>query len=549
MTVIEELNKEFFILNNWYSTKHLKIKQHTPTSLVIQSNSKEKKYVTFFENNRSFKKLHNKLNKIYLNSDYYTVEIKGKIFGEISPMIYLLEYDLDYNLTARKVLKLNKLTTIKKHSNTEFLRIAISFSNKGELHIEGALFAPFKPLINSENKNYKLGTILSNYNEAGFSRFISTVQLSNENWKDELVRHSPSLVIIETPTKHETQMGLWNWSNTKDLEEDLEFIQLLLWCRVNKVRVAIWDTIGLGYLERLPFAMGLVNYVFTVDITKIGRYQHKFNQLNIYPFMHAFHPLKLEDQHEIKIYSRKLLNKLNFQNEGLNIKYKSNVESDTIPLDIFKESYSTLPVIDVRNELLMNYFKDTVHFFTNNKQLQNVVKELLDNDRVYNHYLKLFKREICYSHTFKQRLIQLNKLLHNSLVFTIPTLSIVFTIYSKESFLKAYELLNEQNINHVECIFLVGKIDDYEQIFFDYNKKNIKLYLYEYVNKHYKIKDIVKTDFFALINDDELDKYDSFLIKDLLINTEYNQVIMNDVPEIINTKIIGENSFERMGVS
>src|SRR5690625_2203783 len=133
MMLFEQLNKEFTNKNNWFYSKAIKLIESKSFSLIIESKSDKKQYITFLENNKNFQKLHNSQKKIHLKDEYYTINIDGEIIGNVSPMIYAIEYDENHDFLARKVIHLNKQIIIKKHVNAHFLRLAISLSNKGRL--------------------------------------------------------------------------------------------------------------------------------------------------------------------------------------------------------------------------------------------------------------------------------------------------------------------------------------------------------------------------------------------------------------------------------
>lgn len=552
MISIEQMNKEFFNIKNWFYPKRIKLETSTPFSLAIKSRSNKKNYVTFLENNKSFNSISSENNKIELNSDIYTIEISGKYKDNISTIIYLLEYNSDNVQIGKRTIPLNKRILYKKKFEAIYARLAISVEGKGELIIEDVFFAPFAPIITNLSKeidstNYMMGTILSDYNSLGFKQYLNTFQIKQVDWERQLLTKKPNAILIEVSSPN--RIGEWNF--TSDLESNTELIRLLLWCKLNNIKTILWDTCGNNFLNNLPLIVKLSDIILTVDFASIQKYQVMYQKEQIYHMMYAANTGNINNQRIIKVFTEQRV-PLNFEQYNLNdnilLQQEILEESKIVPQIWYKEIGSAVPIASKNLKAINKYFGDIVPTFANELELDHLLKELSDDDKLFNEYLLKFNREIFYFHSFRQRSRFLLKLLTDE--WKEPSISIVFHIKTKEGFFQAYRLWDSQKKSDIRCILLVDIFEGYDELFEQYNSEEIKIYLSDYVYTHYNISEVIETDYFIFVNEEDLNNnYDQYLVEDILVNFHYKQPIFANLPSLYETKLFKNVSFNDWGRS
>lgn len=552
MISIEQMNKEFFNIKNWFYPKRIKLETSTPFSLAIKSRSNKKNYVTFLENNKSFNSISSENNKIELNSDIYTIEISGKYKDNISTIIYLLEYNSDNVQIGKRTIPLNKRILYKKKFEAIYARLAISVEGKGELIIEDVFFAPFAPIITNLSKaidstNYMMGTILSDYNSLGFKQYLNTFQIKQVDWERQLLTKKPNAILIEVSSPN--RIGEWNF--TSDLESNTELIRLLLWCKLNNIKTILWDTCGNNFLNNLPLIVKLSDIILTVDFASIQKYQVMYQKEQIYHMMYAANTGNINNQRIIKVFTEQRV-PLNFEQYNLNdnilLQQEILEESKIVPQIWYKEIGSVVPIASKNLKAINKYFGDIVPTFANELELDHLLKELSDDDKLFNEYLLKFNREIFYFHSFRQRSRFLLKLLTDE--WKEPSISIVFHIKTKEGFFQAYRLWDSQKKSDIRCILLVDIFEEYDELFEQYNSEEIKIYLSDYVYTHYNISELIETDYFIFVNEEDLNNnYDQYLVEDILVNFHYKQPIFANLPSLYETKLFKNVSFNDWGRS
>ncbi len=129
----------------------------------------------------------------------------------------------------------------------------------------------------SDLKEMKMVCIMDEFTYTSFAYECNLLQLSPENWRDEIIAFKPGLLFIESAWQGKD--SLWK---LKISGFSIELQELIKYCKKNSIATIFWnkeDPVHFGTF--LPIARS-VDFVFTTDIDCIPKYKFYVGHNNVY---------------------------------------------------------------------------------------------------------------------------------------------------------------------------------------------------------------------------------------------------------------------------
>ena len=145
---------------------------------------------------------------------------------------------------------------------------------------------------NTRNRNYfsglrahtlkelKMACIMDRFTLDSYKPECNLLELTPENWKDEIDAFEPELVFIESAWQGKD--GLWY---RKIANGSPELYQMTSYCHEKDIPVIFWNKEDPIYTDTFMPAAGCADYVFTTDIDCIQKYKESLNHDNVF-FLH-----------------------------------------------------------------------------------------------------------------------------------------------------------------------------------------------------------------------------------------------------------------------
>jgi len=509
------LAQKFFIKKFWYFKKP-DIKIHgNKNRMTIESKSETVNYVTLFEGNTSFSSIQRTSNKIKLNRNN-SIIINAEVVGDINVILYLIEYDQNYQQVEKHKLTLNKMFSFEAHPAGVYARIAVRISGEGAIHFQHVFTSPYLPeSLNRKKSIHKLSDIkmacfLDDDTFNGFSNVVSAVSLSLDNWEKELREQKPDFLLVDSSQIQK------KWSN----QFPAELMNILLWCKTNSIPALFWDVSSHGndgaYLNVAePF-----NYILASDYHVLQRYKKTKNR-QLYYMPLAVTPNVLEGNKtkpEVSVfYDGKKTTLQQFSTNKISIK----------KVDIRQErasNYTKFLLEDIakgnlifcdRHIPISDHLKDAISVFRHEKEINSRLENLLKKPDLYQSKVRNGVREIFKYHTYEQNVIWMLKRLNIKYTVTKPTVTLVFRIDSKESFYRAMTTLESQTWGSMNGIFLFSVFDGYDDLINQYGEEEqITIYMEKYATRYYTVNKITNATYLGILNPER--NYDRHYVEDVI---------------------------------
>ena len=143
----------------------------------------------------------------------------------------------------------------------------------------------------------KVACIMDEFSYSSYRHECNLLQLTPENWKNEISEFGPELLLIESAWRGKED--LWGnkvGHNSKELQD------IIAWCNKNKIPTAFWNKEDPVHFETFLTTAKQFDHVFTTDIDCIHRYKAALGHDNVYFLPFACQPVV---NNPIELYKRK----------------------------------------------------------------------------------------------------------------------------------------------------------------------------------------------------------------------------------------------------
>ncbi|AVI42545.1 CgeB family protein [Bacillus pumilus] len=254
---------------------------------IIATNKKEKTYLSFKEQNNSFKILPQQEIRIY-PEERISVDFRVKTYGDISVYLIVIEYDESKKL-ATEVVKPNQMKEFITSKNSRNLRIALKISGEGFIVVESMRITRNLDFdassisrmnlsqhrtprhVSKPLKEYKVACIFDEFSMTCFKEQVTLIPFTKDNWKDVLTQTPPDVLIVESAWKG--NFGSWEYMIGKYNNQDQsELIALVEWCKRKGIPTAFWNKEDPIHFAKFIHTAKLFDYVFTTDQNMVSEY-------------------------------------------------------------------------------------------------------------------------------------------------------------------------------------------------------------------------------------------------------------------------------------
>ncbi|MAB01013.1 MAG: hypothetical protein CMN86_22310 [Stappia sp.] len=135
------------------------------------------------------------------------------------------------------------------------------------------------------HQSMRVAGILDDFTFACMSPECDFLQLTPANWKEELERFQPELLLIESAWRGKDEQ----WAN-KIGHLSSELTSILSWCKENGVPTAFWNKEDPVHFETFLNTANHFDAVFTTDFDCIGKYKAALGHENVYLLPFACQP-------------------------------------------------------------------------------------------------------------------------------------------------------------------------------------------------------------------------------------------------------------------
>lgn len=175
-------------------------------------------------------------------------------------------------------------------------------SNRKETAIDGRYTALEETYLASGQDKVKIATIMDEFTSLCFAPEADTLQITPENYLQELNEFQPDFVFIESAWQGKD--GLWKLKISQQADE---LLGLINYCRANKIKTLFWNKEDPVHFGTFIEVAKLVDVVFTTDIDCIQKYKKIVQHDAVYLMPFAAQP---KVHNPIEFYER--IDKFNF---------------------------------------------------------------------------------------------------------------------------------------------------------------------------------------------------------------------------------------------
>ncbi|EJB5882497.1 FkbM family methyltransferase, partial [Campylobacter coli] len=422
----------------------------------------------------------------------------------------------------------------------------------------------------SDLKEMKMVCIMDEFTYTSFAYECNLLQLSPENWRDEIIAFKPDLLFIESAWQGKD--SLWK---LKISGFSIELQELIKYCKKNSIATIFWNKEDPVHFDTfLPIARS-VDFVFTTDIDCIPKYKFYAGHEDVYclPFAaqtKMYNPIEEFDRKDefnfagsyylrypqrqldfdnlinaIKPYKNISIYDRNFNNPHShytfpncykdmiigNLPFNEIVKAYKgykfgITMNTVKQSQTMFArrafeliacntlVVSNFSRALRNFFGDLVVSSDNVNELKNKLKLICD-DEIYCKKIKLNAlRKVMKEHTYTDRLKFIASVVYKKQFEYKYKFYLLVYVNSQEEYIKALDIFNFQKENKEACLLIYSD----KELDFQNNDKYIHISeleeLYEYVKND-------KQAYFGML--DIRDFYGENYLLDLVLTLKYSK--------------------------
>ncbi|EAL1380096.1 FkbM family methyltransferase, partial [Campylobacter coli] len=422
----------------------------------------------------------------------------------------------------------------------------------------------------SDLKEMKMVCIMDEFTYTSFAYECNLLQLSPENWRDEIIAFKPDLLFIESAWQGKD--SLWK---LKISGFSIELQELIKYCKKNSIATIFWNKEDPVHFDTfLPIARS-VDFVFTTDIDCIPKYKFYAGHEDVYclPFAaqtKMYNPIEEFDRKDefnfagsyylrypqrqldfdnlinaIKPYKNISIYDRNFNNPHShytfpncykdmiigNLPFNEIVKAYKgykfgITINTVKQSQTMFArrafeliacntfVVSNFSRALRNFFGDLVISSDNVNELKDKLK-LACEDEMYCKKIKLNAlRKVMKEHTYTDRLKFIASVVYKKQFEYKYKFYLLVYVNSQEEYIKALDIFNFQKENKEACLLIYSD----KELDFQNNDKYIHISeleeLYEYVKND-------KQAYFGML--DIRDFYGENYLLDLVLTLKYSK--------------------------
>ncbi|EMC3767552.1 FkbM family methyltransferase [Campylobacter coli] len=422
----------------------------------------------------------------------------------------------------------------------------------------------------SDLKEMKMVCIMDEFTYTSFAYECNLLQLSPENWRDEIIAFKPDLLFIESAWQGKD--SLWK---LKISGFSIELQELIKYCKKNSIATIFWNKEDPVHFDTfLPIARS-VDFVFTTDIDCIPKYKFYAGHEDVYclPFAaqtKMYNPIEEFDRKDefnfagsyylrypqrqldfdnlinaIKPYKNISIYDRNFNNPHShytfpncykdmiigNLPFNEIVKAYKgykfgITMNTVKQSQTMFArrafeliacntlVVSNFSRALRNFFGDLVISSDNVNELKDKLK-LACEDEMYCKKIKLNAlRKVMKEHTYTDRLKFIASVVYKKQFEYKYKFYLLVYVNSQEEYIKALDIFNFQKENKEACLLIYSD----KELDFQNNDKYIHISeleeLYEYVKND-------KQAYFGML--DIRDFYGENYLLDLVLTLKYSK--------------------------
>lgn len=417
-------------------------------------------------------------------------------------------------------------------------------------------------------KKIKIAAIMDEFTYNSFKYECDLLQLTLNNWKNEISNFNPDMVFIESAWKGKDD----SWA-TKISNCSKELVELIQWCNDNKIKTIFWNKEDPVHFNTFLNVAKIVDYVFTTDIDCIGIYKYHLKHNNVYLLPFAAQPdihnpiekykrkdafnfagsyylrypqrqidfntliNSVKDFKDIEIYDRNfdnphphytfpsqfkpmILGKLSPTEIDKAYKgYKFGINMNTIKQSqtmfarrVFELLASNTIVVSNFSRGVRNFFGDLVISSDDKGQIVSRLKSICDDELYYQKFRLLGLRKVMQEHTYYDRLsFILSKVFnHNANNQTINTI-ILSIVNTNDEYNRILDMFNSQTYPN-KTLFIISPN----------NIKNQQQNIHIFKNIKEALKAINDRNSFIGLFDPN-DYYGKNYINDIILATKYSK--------------------------
>lgn len=307
----------FLEADKWhYDSPNISVKSDNQSLYVACENAAQED-ISFLEQNNSFKHLYNELK--VLPDEELEVIVEGETSGEIDIQAKIKEFSYG-ELVNIHLISLNEKVRIQTSDRTNAISLVLQVSGMGKAvihHIDlSRVKEPIEEHSLSVNQYMKktaptqiadvqMACIFDEFSMTCFEKEVNLITFTPANWQEVLTDQIPDVLFVESAWRG--NFGAWEYKIAKYNNQDkTPLIQLLNWCKQNKIPTVFWNKEDPIHFERFIDTAKLFDYIFTTDANMIENYQEACGHQNVFslsfsaePKLH--NPIKIQEKRLDKI--------------------------------------------------------------------------------------------------------------------------------------------------------------------------------------------------------------------------------------------------------
>ncbi|EOB3524442.1 glycosyltransferase [Enterococcus faecalis] len=191
---------------------------------------------------------------------------------------------------------------------------------------------------------------------------------------------------------------------------------------------------------------------------------------------------------------------------------------------VFEGLASGTPILSSYSEGILEIFDNIVMISEKPSELRKQLKLISENDRSYYRKSLLGIREVYEKHTYKHRLSYILKNMDIDISVKTESITMIVLVKSEEDVKNAIFLFESQSYCNKKLALIISEENDIKNIndiFNIYQKEDINVYLFSYMENYDEISSMFATDWLSYINLENY--YGRNYIKDLMLASTYTE--------------------------
>jgi len=140
--------------------------------------------------------------------------------------------------------------------------------------------------LNAKNlKELKMAVIMDGFTLASYGPECSLLELTPDEWKDQLEMYKPDLLFIESAWEGKDK----KWYRKIDRSSS-EIYELTTYCHEKRIPIVFWNKEDPIYTDQFMTTASMADYVFTTDIDCVQRYKTELGHDNVFHLHFAAQP-------------------------------------------------------------------------------------------------------------------------------------------------------------------------------------------------------------------------------------------------------------------